>query len=41
MLLRQVIADIEKQGRKGCVLACKKELILFYEKFGFIPLPLH
>lgn len=34
MLLRQMIADIEKQDRKGCVLACKKELILFYEKFG-------
>ncbi len=35
MLLRRVIADAEAQGRKGVILTCKEELMLFYAKFGF------
>lgn len=34
-LMEQVIADAKKKGRKGCILTCKKELIHYYEKFGF------
>lgn len=34
-LLRAVISDSERQHRKGVVLTCKKELIHYYEKFGF------
>ena len=33
--MKQVIKDAKTQGRKGCVLTCKKELIGYYEKFGF------
>jgi len=35
-VLRQMIADARAQGRKGCVLTCKEELIHYYEKFGFV-----
>ncbi|UNK15870.1 GNAT family N-acetyltransferase [Paenibacillus sp. N3/727] len=34
-LMRQVIEDAKKQGRRGCILTCKKELIHYYEKFGY------
>ncbi|EON70680.1 GNAT family N-acetyltransferase [Lysinibacillus sphaericus] len=34
-MMEQVIADAKKQGRKGCILTCKKELIHYYEKFGY------
>lgn len=33
--MKQVIRDAQAQGRKGCVLTCKPELIAYYEKFGF------
>lgn len=35
-VIRRVIADAKAQGRKGCVLTCKKELLHYYEQFGFI-----
>ena len=35
-VLRTVIADAKKQGRKGCVLTCKEALIHYYETFGFV-----
>lgn len=35
-LMRIVIKEAKDQGRKGCILTCKKELIHFYEKFGYI-----
>lgn len=35
-VIRQVIADAELQGRKGCVLTCKEALIHYYETFGFV-----
>lgn len=35
MIMEQVIADSKKQGRKGCILTCKNELIPYYEKFGY------
>jgi len=34
-VLERVIADAKAQGRKGCVLTCKDQLIHYYEKFGF------
>ncbi|MFJ5623917.1 GNAT family N-acetyltransferase [Peribacillus loiseleuriae] len=34
-IMEQVIADAKKQGRKGCILTCKEELIHYYEKFGY------
>lgn len=34
-LMNFVIADAKKQKRKGLVLTCKKELIHYYQKFGF------
>ena len=36
LLLRRMIHDTEKEGRKGLVLTCKKELIHYYGKFGFL-----
>lgn len=36
MLMRRVISDCSKQGRKGIVLTCKEKLIPFYEQFGFV-----
>lgn len=35
-LMEQVIKENKSEGRRGIVLTCKKELIPFYEKFGFI-----
>ena len=35
-VLRQVIEDTRKQGRKGIVLTCKDKLVKYYEKFGFV-----
>ena len=34
-MMEQVIMDARKQGRKGCILTCKEELIHYYEKFGY------
>lgn len=34
-LMNYVIQDARNQGRKGCILTCKKELIAYYEKFGY------
>lgn len=34
-IMQRVIANAKAQGRKGCVLTCKEELIGYYEKFGF------
>lgn len=34
-VMEQVIRDAKMQGRKGCILTCKKELIPYYEKFGY------
>lgn len=34
-IMEQVIADAKKQGRRGCILTCKEELIHYYEKFGY------
>ena len=36
LVLRRAIHDAEKEGRKGLVLTCKKELIHYYSKFGFL-----
>lgn len=36
MLLRRAIDDARAQGRKGMVLTCKKELISFYARLGFV-----
>ena len=36
MVLRQVIADCQDQGRAGLVLTCKEKLIHYYAKFGFV-----
>ena len=35
-VLRRVIDDAKKQGRKGLVLTCKEKLIHFYGKLGFV-----
>ncbi len=35
-LIKTAIHDAKVQGRQGLVLTCKKELIHYYEKFGFI-----
>ena len=35
-LMRKVIRDVKKQGRKGLVLTCKEGRISFYERFGFV-----
>lgn len=35
-LIRRAISDARSQGRKGLVLTCKKTLIPYYEKFGFV-----
>ena len=34
-VMERVIADAKAQGRQGCVLTCKEELIHYYESFGF------
>ena len=35
-VIRQVIADAQAQGRKGCVLTCKEALLHYYGTFGFV-----
>ena len=35
-LLRQVILDAAKAGRKGLVLTCKERLVGFYARLGFV-----
>lgn len=35
-LIKKVIETAKKEKRLGIVLTCKKELIPFYEKFGFV-----
>lgn len=35
-LINVVIKEAKKQGRKGLVLTCKDELVLYYSKFGFV-----
>jgi ribosomal protein S18 acetylase RimI-like enzyme len=34
-VMERVIEDAKAQGRRGCVLTCKEELIHYYETFGF------
>ena len=34
-ILKRVIGDAHRQGRRGLVLTCKEPLIGFYERFGF------
>lgn len=34
-IMERVITDARAQGRKGCILTCKEELIKYYEKFGY------
>lgn len=34
-IMEQVIKDAKKQGRKGCILTCKEELLHYYKKFGY------
>ena len=36
LLIRQAIADARSQGRRGLVLTCKKQLMGFYARFGFL-----
>ncbi len=36
LLMNRVIHDSVKANRKGIVLTCKKKLIGFYKKFGFV-----
>ena len=36
LLIEEMIKEAKKQKRKGLVLTCKKHLIEFYSKFGFI-----
>lgn len=35
-LIRRLIEESEKQGRKGVVLTCKEALVRYYAKFGFV-----
>ena len=35
-LIKSCIADAKAQGRKGLVLTCKKKLLHYYAKFGFV-----
>ncbi len=35
-LIRHVISEADRQGRDGVVLTCKKELIPYYSRFGFV-----
>jgi predicted GNAT family N-acyltransferase len=36
LLIKQAIAKASREGRKGLVLTCKKELIEYYSRFGFV-----
>ena len=35
-LIQRAIADARAQGRKGLVLTCKPEKVVYYTKFGFM-----
>ncbi len=35
-LMQRMIQDAKAQGRKGVVLTCKRELLPFYQRFGFV-----
>lgn len=35
MIMKRVITDCKKRGKKGMVLTCKDRLVHYYEKFGF------
>ena len=35
MLMRALLQDAKRQGRRGCILTCKEELIPYYEGFGY------
>ncbi|MCQ4638173.1 GNAT family N-acetyltransferase [Anaerovorax odorimutans] len=35
LLMQRLITEAKRQGRKGCILTCKEELIHYYEKFGY------
>lgn len=35
-LIKKFIEKAKEEGRKGVVLTCKKELISYYSKFGFV-----
>ena len=34
-LIRHFIAQAKKEGKRGVILTCKKELLSYYERFGF------
>lgn len=34
-LMRAFIEKARMEGRRGCILTCKKELLHYYEKFGY------
>lgn len=34
-LMETLIAAARDEGRRGCILTCKEELIPFYERFGY------
>lgn len=36
LVMKRVIADSKRDGRKGIVLTCKEKLRTFYEQFGFV-----
>ena len=35
-LIREMIAEADRQGRDGLVLTCKDRLVHYYAKFGFL-----
>lgn len=37
-LMREMIREAEKKGRKGLILTCKDRLIHYYETFGYVNL---
>lgn len=39
-LMKHLIEDARKRGRKGVILTCKDRLIPYYEKFGYVSLGL-
>lgn len=36
MLMQAFIDKAVKEGRRGCILTCKKQLIHYYNKFGYV-----
>ncbi|OCN03745.1 hypothetical protein A4S06_05135 [Erysipelotrichaceae bacterium MTC7] len=38
ILMSKVIGDCRSQNRQGIILTCKKQLLPFYERFGYINL---